>query len=41
MDELRKILGSPDRQEKRWNFEQYITDESHVIMELIACSEKL
>jgi hypothetical protein len=40
MDALQQILDSPDRQKTRRNFEQYITNESHVTLKQMACSDK-
>jgi hypothetical protein len=40
LDALQKILGSPDRLEKRKEFEEYVTNESSYILEYMADSNK-
>ncbi len=40
MDELQKVLNSPERQEKVSNFLKYVTNVSSTIMEVITRSEK-
>jgi hypothetical protein len=40
LDALQQILGSPDRLEKRREFEKYVTNESSYILEYMADSNK-
>jgi hypothetical protein len=40
LDALQKILGSPDRLEKRKEFEKYVTHESSYVLEYMADSNK-
>ena len=38
LDALQKILGAPDRLEKRKEFEKYVTNESSYVLEYMADS---
>jgi hypothetical protein len=40
LDALQKILGAPDRLEKRREFEKYVTNESSYVLEYMADSNK-
>ena len=40
LDALQKILGAPDRLEKRKEFEKYVTNESTYVLEYMVDSNK-
>ena len=40
LDALQKILGAPDRLEKRKEFEKYVTNESSYVLEYMADSNE-